>query len=53
MQKSSTNEQIQLLDLPTQGILNIAPDCNTRTDDKILIAHHNIQYKGEEVLSSS
>jgi len=38
--------------LPTQGILSIASDCTARTDDRILIAHHNIQSESEEVSSS-
>jgi len=28
-------------------------DCTARTDDRILIAHHNIQSESGEVLSSS
>jgi len=48
-----TNAQIQVLDLPTQGILSSASDCTARTDDRILIAHHNIQSESEEALSSS
>jgi len=48
-----TNAQIQVLDLPMQGILSIALDCTARTDDRILIVHHNIQSESEEVLSSS
>jgi len=44
-----TNAQNQLVDLPTQGVLSIAPDCTARRDDKILIAHHNIQSESEEV----
>lgn len=47
-----TGSQMELCELPEQGILSIAPYCTARTDDKILIAHHNIQSESEETLST-
>ncbi|KAH8357355.1 hypothetical protein KR200_009685, partial [Drosophila serrata] len=42
--------QMELYELPEQGIFSIAPYCTARTNDKILIAHHNIQSESEETL---
>nr|XP_041631965.1 uncharacterized protein LOC121502439 [Drosophila kikkawai]XP_041631966.1 uncharacterized protein LOC121502439 [Drosophila kikkawai] len=47
-----TGSQMELCELPEQGIFSIASYCTARTDDKILIAHHNIQSESEQILST-